>query len=319
MAEDWRPSATLSILRQRARLLKAIRVFMEERGILEVETPILSQAGNTDPALRSFTTLFHSPAAGAPQPLYLHTSPEFAMKRLLAAGSGAIYQIARVFRNEESGRHHQPEFTLLEWYRPGYDHHQLMDEIAELLERLNLGKSARIPYRELFLKHAGIDPHNCAVESLCELAVAMGLANPEQDRKMLLEFLFNRLIGSKLGLDMPVFVYDYPACQAALARIRRDNCPVAERFELFIHGMEIANGFNELRDVNEQRARFAAENQSRRHKGLPEIVIDTRLLAALEQGLPPCAGVAVGLDRLLMVITGSASIEDVVTFAIDHS
>ena len=292
---------------------------MDERGIVEVETPILSHAGNTDPALQSFTTILHSPFNRELQQLYLHTSPEFAMKRLLAAGSGSIYQIAKVFRNEEAGILHQPEFTMLEWYRVDFDQHKLMDEISELLEELRLGKTESRSYQQLFEERTGINPHNCNVSILCKLAMDNGLANPEQDRKMLLDFLFNHLIGSELGHDAPIFIYDYPVCQAALAQIRNDNYPVAERFELFINGMEIANGFNELRDVDEQKTRFETENEWRRKHGLPEIPLDRRLLAALKQGLPPCAGVAVGLDRLLMVLTGSRSIEEVVTFSSNRS
>ena len=314
MVEDWRPGATLAKIKQRARLLKTIRAFMEERGILEVETPVFSRAGNTDPSLESFTTTFHSPQAGAPELFYLHTSPEFAMKRLLAAGTGSIYQIARVFRNEECGRQHQPEFTLLEWYRTDFDHHQLMDEIADLLKALNFGQSRRVAFGELFQERTGIDPHDCDVSTLYKAAADQGLVNPDRDRKILLEFLFDRLIGSGLGHDAPLFVYDYPVCQAALARIRRDPPPVAERFELFMNGMEIANGYNELRDAIEQKARFEVDNEMRRKMGLAEIPVDARLLAALEQGLPSCAGAAVGLDRLLMVLSGSDSIEDVVTF-----
>ena len=319
MAEDWRPRATLSNIKQRARLLQTIRAFMAERGVLEVETPALGTGGSTDPSLHSFTTTFHSPGAGTPRTFYLHTSPEFAMKRLLAAGSGSIYQIARVFRDAECGRLHQPEFTLLEWYRTDFDHHQLMDEIADLLEILNLGQSRKVAYGKLFQERTGIDPHDGDVATLYKAAADNGLVNPDRDRKTLLEFLFDRLIGSDLGHDAPLFVYDYPACQAALARVRRDPRPVAERFELFMRGMEIANGFNELRDAEEQRARFEAENALRREQGRAEIAVDARLLAALEHGLPPCAGVAVGLDRLLMVLSGSDSIDDVVTFPSNRS
>jgi lysyl-tRNA synthetase class 2 len=306
MAADWHPAATRDMLEARARLLAAIRAFMAERDILEVETPALSPYGNPDPHLENLT-------AGD---YYLQTSPEFAMKRLLAAGSGSIYQICRVFRGGESGRRHQPEFTLLEWYRTGFDHHDLMDEVNALLLTLGLAGAERLPYAEVFQAGAGLDPHRAADAELADKALDLGLAGSGWDRAALLDFLFSHEVMPELGRECPCLVYDFPACQAALARIRPGEVPVAERFELFIKGMEIANGYNELTDVSEQESRFREENRRRRDRGQPAIAADARLLAALAAGLPACAGVALGLDRLLMTLTGADDIHAVLAFPI---
>lgn len=319
MNKDWQPSASFETLKHRAALLASIRAFMAGRGILEVETPILSQAGNTDPNLRSFTTTFHSPSSVQPLTCYLHTSPEFAMKRLLAAGSGPIYQICRVFRDEEAGRLHEPEFTMLEWYRPGFDHHALMDEMTDLLGILGLAGPDRKAYAAVFTSCTGLDPHTAPDAELQDRAVQKGLQGEAHPRTLLLDFLFSALVMPMLGRERPLFVYDFPACQAALARIRADTPAVAERFELFINGVEIANGFHELTDAAEQRARFVTDNQLRRERRQPELPMDENLLAALEQGLPACAGVALGIDRLLMQIMRYDSIDQVVTFTCNQA
>jgi len=276
-----------------------------------VETPVLDRYGNPELHLHSFRA---GPDGGGEQPYYLQTSPEFAMKRLLAAGSGAIYQIVRVFRAGETGRRHQPEFTLLEWYRPGFDHHALMDEVAALLQALELGEAGRSAYAEVFHAHTGLDPHGADTGELAEAARALGLAGEERDRSLLLDFLFSRQVAPALGRERPCLVYDFPACQAALARVHPGPPPLAERFELFIDGMEIANGYNELQDVSEQESRFEADNRGRRARRRPEVPADPRLLAALAAGLPACAGVAVGLDRLLMAVSGADAIDDVLAF-----
>jgi lysyl-tRNA synthetase class 2 len=317
MSEYWQPGVSVEMLELRAGLLQQIRSFMSARGILEVDTPILSQAAVTDPNLHSFATHFQHPAGRNMRTLYLSTSPEFAMKRLLAYGSGPIYQISHVFRDAEVGRLHNPEFTMLEWYRPGLDEHGLMDEIDELLLELHISSAHRKKYADVFTEATGMDPHGADVTLLQKAAKDNGLVTRMEDRAGLLDFLFNRLVAEKLGCDRPVFIHDYPACQCALARLSSDDPPVARRFELFINGMEIANGFYELTDAGEQRRRFTEDNLRRREMGLPEALIDERLLQALSHGLPECAGVAMGIDRLLMARQGYDDIRQVIAFPID--
>ena len=309
---DWRPRSTREILVSRAHMLRQIRDFMDARGILEVETPILDRAANSDPNIQSlFTTL----GRGSAMPLrrYLHTSPEFPMKRLLAAGTGPIYQIVRVFRDDAVGRFHQPEFSMLEWYRPGMDHHGLMTELEGLLQTLGLPAVRRRTYSEIFMEHCGLDPHQAAIDELQNRARELGLASVEDTRPILLDFLFSHGVAPQLG-DTPVYIYDYPVCQSALARIRDGRPALAERFELFINCIEIANGYNELKYYNEQESRFLQDNQRRHERKLEPMPLDQKLLAALRYGLPDCAGVAVGLDRLLMVLCGAERIEEVLAF-----
>jgi lysyl-tRNA synthetase class 2 len=315
---DWRPTGGLDALRLRARLLAGVREFFAERDVLEVETPALAGAGASDPHIASLATTCDSVGR-----LYLQTSPEFAMKRLLAAGSGPIYQICRAFRDGERGRLHNPEFTLLEWYRPGFDHHRLMDELNALVDRV-LGPGAparRLTYRDAFAAHGGIDPFTADAGTLGERARGAGLVldGPgATDRDTLLEFLFSHDVQPALG-DGRVFVYDYPASQAALARVRDGEPRVAERFELFVNGLEIANGYHELGDAGEQRARFTADDGIRAERALDRMPADERLLAALAHGLPDCAGVAVGLDRLFMIAAGAGSIDAVMAFPVDRA
>lgn len=241
------------------------------------------------------------------------------MKRLLAAGSGPIYQLCRVYRGEESGRLHNPEFTLLEWYRPGLDHHALMDEVADLLRDLGVPPPGRVTYGEVFAERVGLDPHSADIDCLVRRAAALGFLSEPADPAVLLDFLFSELVAPGLGQGGAMFVHDYPLHQAALARVRPGNPPVAERFELFMNGMEIANGFHELADAAEQQRRFEQDNQRRRAAGLPAMPLDEHLLAALAHGLPDCAGVAVGVDRLLMALTGAARIDDVLAFPFDRA
>lgn len=315
-ANDWQPTATRTMLKRRARILARIRRFMRRRGILEVETPILNQGGNPDPNLLSLETQVNFPFSVEPRRYYLHTSPEFCMKRLLAAGSGPIYQITRVFRDQEAGRLHQPEFTMLEWYRPGSDHLALMEEVDALLQTLDLAGSARVAYAEAFRRYTGLNPHACAVRELQNQAAALGLDARRADRSMLLDAVFSHAVAPNLGMERPQLIYDFPACQAALARIRKDEITVAERFELFINGMEIANGYHELCDGEEVADRFERENASRRERGLAPVAVDEHFLAALRHGLPGCAGVAVGLDRLILAMIGGRDLMDVLTFPI---
>lgn len=312
---DWTPSADLPTLRARAALLAALRGFFGSRGLLEVETPLLSAHATVDRHIDSFRS-----ADGR----WLHTSPEFAMKRLLCAGSGPIWQVCKVFRREESGRRHNPEFTMLEWYRPGFDHHALMGEVAELvtalaaaLDRPLAGRVGRLSYREAFQQHLGLDPFTADIPAIRAALARAGHDAGDLgggDRDIWLDVAMSLAVGPKLGLETPCFLYDFPASQAALSRIRRDDPPVAERFELFWRGTELANGFHELGDAAEQRQRFEAEQAWRREQGREVPPYDGNLIAALGSGLPDCAGVALGLDRLLMLLLNKASLADVLAF-----
>jgi lysyl-tRNA synthetase class 2 len=271
------------------------------------------------------------PLAGGSR-LYLMTSPEHAMKRLLAGGSGPIYQLTRAFRDGERGRLHNPEFTILEWYRPGFDHHALMDEVEELIAGLcrdrpafagkALAPFARVTYREAFLDVLGIDPHRVAAADLSRIAGLEGVPPPPgfdvADRDGWLNLLLAARVEETLGRDRPAFLLDYPASQAALARVRGGDPPVAERFELYVNGIELANGYHELLDPAEQERRFIAANARRRALGKDELPIDRRFLEALA-GVPACAGVAVGFDRVVMLALGAASIDEVIAFPIEEA
>lgn len=323
---DWRPTASLANLRARAALLARIRAFFAQRGVLEVETPALAGAAVTDPHLASLRSCYTGPGFPAGRPLYLQTSPEFAMKRLLAAGSGPIYQLGKAYRDGEAGRLHNAEFTLLEWYRPGFGLSAMMDEVEALAAGvLGLERGfERVSYRELFRRSLGIDPFGVSVEALRDCARSHGLARsvelPLSGVDAWLDLLLTHFIEPGLGAGTPCFVHDYPPSQAALARLRPGAVPpVAERFELYIGGMEIANGYHELGDPAEQRARFMHDRERRQRDGLPDVVADERLLAALAQGLPDCAGVALGVDRLVMAALGARSIGEVVAFTLERA
>lgn len=313
---DWRPTASLETLRMRARMLARIRAFFAARGVLEVETPLLSQAATTDTHLESLAVPL------ARERRYLHTSPEFPMKRLLAAGSGDIYQIAKVFRADEGGRLHNPEFSMLEWYRLGFDHVALMDEVEALLEdalagSIELAPTERLSYAQAFERHAGLEPHH-ADAAACEAAARrLGVAvEGTLHRDDWLDLLMGVVVGPALPRDRFTIVYDYPASQAALARLRRreDGVEVAARFEVFWGEVELANGFHELTDAAEQRRRFEADLARRAGAGQPLVPVDERLLAALEAGLPDCAGVALGFDRLVMLAAQATDIGAVLAF-----
>jgi lysyl-tRNA synthetase class 2 len=250
------------------------------------------------------------------------------MKRLLAAGSGSIYQISKVFRDGEAGRRHNPEFTLLEWYRTGFDHLHLMDEVEALVVsvlqgRLSLRETQRLSYREAFVRHAGIDPHAADTVALGDCTRRHGIAMPagmeNADRSLWLDLLMTHVVEAQLGRECLCFVYDYPADQASLARIRPGAPALAERFELYVQGVELANGFHELADSAEQRRRFEQDNAARQARGLPVLPVDEHLLAALGHGLPDCAGVALGLDRLVMLAADARAIQDVISFPIDRA
>ncbi len=307
---NWHPSASLDVIRQRARIYSQIRAFFNTRGCLEVDTPVLMPTTATDVNIDSLEVSCNDLR------LYLQTSPEYAMKRLLAAGSGSIFQICHAFRRGEAGRRHNPEFNLLEWYRVGYDYQRLMDEIELLVTTLSLSRCHfdRIRYRDLFRQSLQLDIDELAIEELrrqCERLVP-GTDSSELDADQCLDLLLAVAIAPTL--QGYLFVYDYPISQAALARPSDVDASVAERFELFYDGVELANGFSELTDATQQRRRFEQDNRARRERGLPELEIDERLLAALEFGIEDCAGVALGLDRLLMVLLEFDSIDQVLTF-----
>jgi len=324
MTDDWRPSAEIATLRERARLIAEVRRFFAERDVWEVETPVLGHGGSTEVHLASLSAEALTPAGR--ERLWLQTSPEFAMKRLLAAGSGPIFQLARSFRDGEVGRRHNLEFTMLEWYRPGMGLEALIDETAALVAQV-LGRGAgdkpgplrRRRYRELFREGLGIDPFTVPLEALRRLAGERGgLSMADSDRDGCLDLLMSFVIEPGLGRDGIDVVVDYPASQAALARHHRDpedGARVASRFELYLGGLEIANGYDELTDAAEQRARFTEDNAARRALGLAEVAVDERLLAALTSGLPAGSGVALGLDRLIQLALGKESVAEVMAFA----
>ncbi|MHA7840894.1 MAG: EF-P lysine aminoacylase EpmA [Gammaproteobacteria bacterium] len=326
MTVNWQPTATLTHLRQRADILRKIRQFFYHRGLLEVETPTLCSATVTDPYLYSLSTEV-TKAPGETQTLYLQTSPEYCMKRLLAAGSGGIFQLCKAYRDDEMGIHHNPEFTMLEWYQPDFNHHQLMDDMDALLQTvLPCGAAERVTYGELFRRYLAIDPHRCDVALLKQCAEKNNIiwhnaegSQDKEDKDVWLQLLLSHCIEPHLGQEAPIFIYDYPASQAALARIRDDDPPVAERFEVYFKGIELANGFHELVDAQEQRDRFCADLKKRAILNTAAVPLDEYFLAALGAGLPDCAGVALGVDRLVMLALGCDALADVLAFPLSHA
>ncbi|MBU9828941.1 elongation factor P--(R)-beta-lysine ligase [Rahnella sp. FC061912-K] len=317
---SWQPSASIANLLKRATILTEIRRFFADRGVLEVETPAMSQATVTDIHLVPFETRFVGPGAAEGKTLYLMTSPEYHMKRLLAAGSGPIYQMGRSFRNEEAGIHHNPEFTMLEWYRPRYDMYRLMNEVDDLLQQvLDCNSAETLSYQQAFTRHLNVDPLSADKAELREAAAKLDLSNiadTEEDRDTLLQLLFTMGVEPHIGRDKPAFVYHFPATQASLAEISTEDHRVAERFEVYYKGIELANGFRELTDGREQRQRFEQDNRKRAARGLPQHPIDNNLLDALEHGMPECSGVALGVDRLIMIALGATSLSDVLAFPV---
>jgi len=316
MAPD--PRARHEALRMRARLNALIRVFFTERGVAEVETPILSAAGNTEPNIEGFSTTFAGPIGAGARERYLRTSPEYPLKRLLAAGFGDCCELGRVFRNGEAGASHNPEFTLLEWYRVGFDHRRLMLECAQLVRAaLALvqrdSNVATTSYRDWFRDGLRVDPFGADENELREPLRDFSINPDGLTRDDWLDLLVTHRLQSALPDDAITIVYDFPASQCSLARIRDGHPPVAERFELYLGRHELANGYHELNDAAEQRARFERDNARRRARGQPELPIDENLLAVLDE-LPDCAGVALGVDRLLMHMLGTADIRDVLAF-----
>ena len=331
MQTDWRPTASLTTLHKRAALLAQLRAFFAARAVLEVDTPALMPTTATDLYIDSFCL---NPAAasseglesGDQSQLYLQTSPEFPLKRLLAAGSGAIYQLGKVFRNEQASPQHSREFTMLEWYRPGFTLEQLMDEVELLVNevltcfspecKIAPAQFPRLSYRDLFVQHLSIDPHRASDEAITRAVDArIDLEAANLSRTDKLQLLLSHCIEPLL--PPACFITDYPAAQAALAQVEPDEQGdlVARRFELFVNGMELANGYYELTDDKEQRRRFDADNAKRSAQGKETLPIDEALLAALEHGLPDCAGVALGVDRLLMVAIGAERIDQVLSFS----
>jgi len=318
---SWRPTATLAALKQRTMMLRTARAFFEQRGVLEVETPILSAAGVSDPQIESLATEI----AGVAGRRYLCPSPEYAMKRLLAAGSGDIYQICKVFRDAERGRWHNPEFTMIEWYRIGQDDAALMNEVEALIAALlaparTLGAAERLSYSDALRRHAGVDAFDSTEDELLDAARGHGIQCAAQlDRDAKLDLLMGLVVGPRLGRGNPCFVCDYPATQAALARIRPGQPRVAARFELYLDGLELANGFHELAKAEEQRARFTRDLSLRRMRGQVQPPLDENFLAALMNGLPDCAGVALGFDRLVAIALGADNLADAMAFSVENA
>ena len=325
--ESWRPTASVPLLRQRAALLARVREFFAARAVTEVDTPLVVNAPVSDVHIHSARVRLGLDRAApdtSASALFLHTSPEYAMKRLLAAGSGDIYQMCHVVRGDEHGRLHNPEFTLIEWYRVGFSLGELMEEVEALVRAL-LGAAAppgseRITYRDAFLRELGLDPLSASDDALAQAAQPLALSGFQHggsagavSRDEWLELLMGAVVGPRLGRGVLSFVHGYPASQAALARLDPAEPRVAQRFELYCGGIELANGFHELACAAEQRARFEADNMRRRALRLPVYPVDERLLTALHE-LPDCVGVALGFDRTLMLAAGAAHIEEVLPF-----
>jgi elongation factor P--(R)-beta-lysine ligase len=305
-------------LQGRAQLYALIRAFFAERNVLEVETPILSAAGNTDPNIESFTAPFSGHVDAGARERWLRTSPEHPLKRLLADGVGDCYELGRVFRNGEAGERHNPEFTMLEWYRVGWNHRQLMEETITLVESAlaMVGRRAEVlieGYRQFFIDELGLDPLHAEIDELRAPLAQYGIDPEGLTRDDWLDLLITHQLQPAFPRDRITVIHDYPASQAALARVRPGDPPMAERFELYLGPYELANGYQELNDPSEQRARFQRDNVRRRERGLREMPIDEQLLAVLGR-MPDCAGVALGIERLLMCLAGTDRIGDVLAF-----
>ncbi|WP_227716214.1 EF-P lysine aminoacylase EpmA [Marinobacter denitrificans] len=319
---SWQPSASVAALQSRAHQLAWVRGFFAQRGVMEVETPVLGRYGVTDINIDSVPASPVPVAAGFSNG-WLQTSPEYHMKRLLAAGAGPIYQVARVFRDGEFGRRHNPEFSLLEWYRPGFTDSDLMAEVSELVcGWLGCDAPATMRYRDVFLRFAGIDPFlasDSELSALCEQWMEPSRLQ-SLSRDDCLDLLMSCQVEPALAEIGPVFVTGYPESQAALARVsEQDGFRQAHRFELYVQGVELCNGYWELTDKEEQQWRFAADNQARRSAGKPEMPVDEAFLAALDAGVPDCSGVALGLDRLLMLKLGLDDLAGVIAFPADRA
>lgn len=324
----WQSSCSVEKIKARAAMYAQLRAFFSQRDILEVETPILSCSTATDPQLESISAQLRFQTDQNTLSYYLHTSPEFPMKRLLASGTGSIYQICKTFRNGEVGTRHNPEFSMLEWYRPDFSLSQLMDEVAALIS-LILGPISvtQLSYQDAFKHYLSIDPFSISDQDLAKLSKKVThYDGPVLTRDDHLNLLLSHSIEPRLGSDAdgnicPLFLTEYPPSQASLAQVKinEQGIKVAQRFELYIQGLELANGYFELTDAKEQEGRFLADNVARQALGLPEIPIDKNLLAAMSKGLPTCSGVALGLDRLLMIKEKARSIDEVLSFPIERA
>lgn len=321
--DAWQPTMSWETAQLRSKVLSRIRSFFNVRDIIEVETPVMARSTITDVHLDALTSTYDYLERGS-QKYYFQTSPEYLMKRLLADGYGDIYQVTKAFRNEPFGRHHNPEFTMLEWYRLNYDHVSLMDEVEALLTCvLNTKAAVRMTYQEAFLKYLDLDP----LESSFEECIALLKSNDKcdawlvetNDLDIVLQFIFTELIEVHLGIEEPCFIYNFPASQASLARLDEIDKRVANRFECYYKGIELANGFYELSDEKIQRQRFEQDNIARKNMGLPERQIDELFMSSLKSGLPQCAGVALGIDRFIMLAGNLTSIKEVISFPINRA
>jgi len=312
---QWQPSASIETLKLRAAVFAKIRQFFAERAVLEVDVPVLSKKAVSDPFIDAMDVSYRHYPEDVSQQYYLQSSPEYAMKRLLAAGSGCIYQMGKVFRNGEAGRRHNPEFTMLEWYRVAFDERGLMDEVAALISAVTDIKTfRRISYQQAFKDYLAVDINGASDRELAEIMRRQVEVSGDYDRDGWLNLLMSHCIEPQL--QGAVFIYNYPASQAALARVKEDRHgnAVAARFELFIDGVELANGYHELTDSREQQRRFEKDQSQRKALNFPVRPLETRLVSALEHGLPDCAGVALGVDRLLMLALTKSSISEVLPF-----
>jgi len=323
----WQSTMTWQNAQKRAKILQQIRQFFADRDVVEVETPALSQGTVTDVYLDAISCkydfLADSPAGHSTE-LFLQTSPEFHMKRLLASGYGCIYSIAKAFRHEEAGRNHNPEFTMLEWYRIGFDQFDLMSEVANLLKVVIGGDKAILSsYQDIFIKTVSVDPLTASFDELVEVLTKYGKADDwlieMNEADLLLQFIFTEIIEPTIGVDQPQFIYDFPIAQASLAKRSIDDPRVAQRFECYYRGIELVNGFNELTDANEQQVRFEEDNAKRAAQGLTVKPIDSNFIAALKHGIPQCSGVALGIDRLVMLAIDIDHISEVQSFSIERA
>jgi lysyl-tRNA synthetase class 2 len=317
---EWKPSCTQDVLQYRARINHTIRAFFIQRKVLEVETPALSQTANTDPHIESFHCKGIDATGKAER--YLHTSPEYPMKRLLAAGCGDIYQLTKVWRANEVGRQHNPEFTLLEWYRLDFTYHQLMQEVETLLCDLipdaKRNETQKISYQQAFINRLGIDPHTATREALYACVQTENIQiSANLDRSALLDILMTHCVEASFPKRALSFIYDYPADQSALARVREGNPAIAERFEVYLGSLELGNGYQELQDADKNTAVLHAEQARRRKYRVALVPQDKKFLAAMQYGLPFCSGGAWGGDRILMAALHKKSIREVISFAWD--
>ncbi len=319
----WSPTLSWEDAQKKSKILASIRAFFDTRGVVEVETPVMCRSSVTDIHLDPFITSFdHSPDNVSAR--YLQTSPEYAMKRLLASGYQSIYQLCKAFRNEQKGRYHNPEFTILEWYRVGFSMSELMSEVEQLVKQIIDCKDfTYITYQNLFIDYTGIDPLNTSIGEVVDYISRVEKMSDwlleESKLDTLLQFILSEVIEPQIGLDVPCFIYNFPITQASLAKKSIDDPRVAERFELYYKGIELVNGFRELTNYEEQKERFENENIERSKLGLMQREIDERFLDSLKSGLPECSGVALGVDRLLMLALNKSTIDEVITFSIDRA